>query len=169
MNPNRAAKYYYLKFLRLQGDPHSLALGVAVGLFVGTTPTIPFHSPLIIILAWLLRGNILAALIAAAVISNPLTWLPQYYFAWRVGSWLLPGHLTWHRIHGLLGLLTSCPDFRQSLSLLKQLGLDAAAVMLLGGVLLAIPFACAGYLLSFKFFSALRQKRLEKHILKRNP
>ncbi|MCX5874811.1 MAG: DUF2062 domain-containing protein, partial [Deltaproteobacteria bacterium] len=75
MKPTRAAKYYYLKFLRLQGDPHSLALGVAIGLFVGITPTIPLHSALIIILAWPLRGNILAALIAATAISNPLTWL----------------------------------------------------------------------------------------------
>jgi len=165
MKPNRAAKYYYLKFLRLQGDPHSLALGVAIGLFVGITPTIPLHSALIIILAWPLRGNILAALIAATAISNPLTWLPQYYFSWRVGNWLLPGHLSWDRTQALLGLFTSGIGYRQCLTPLKQLGLEAVAVMLLGGILLAIPFACAGYLFSFKFFSTLRKKRLEKHIL----
>lgn len=166
MKPNRAAKYYYLKFLRLQGDPHSLALGVAIGLFVGITPTIPLHSALIIVLAWILRGNILAALIAATAISNPLTWLPQYYFSWRLGSWLLPGRLSWERIQGLLGLFASDAGFSQNLALLGQLGLEAVAVMLLGGVLLAIPFTCAGYLLSFKFFRALRKKRQEKHFLK---
>ena len=166
MKPNRTAKYYYLKFLRLQGDPHSLALGVAIGLFVGITPTIPLHTALIIVLAWILRGNILAALIAATAISNPLTWLPQYYFCWRVGSWLLPGHLSWERIQTLLGLFASDASFSQNLALLGQLGLEAVAVMLVGGVLLAIPFTCAGYLLSFKFFRALRKKRQEKHILK---
>lgn len=166
MKPNRAAKYYYLKFLRLQGDPHALALGVAIGLFVGTTPTLPLHSVLIIILAWPLRGNILAALIAAAAISNPLTWLPQYYFSWRVGNWLLPGYLSWNKIHSLLALLTSSTGFEQSLAILGHLGLEAVAVMLLGGVLLAIPFACAGYILSFKFFNTLRKKRQEKHVLK---
>jgi hypothetical protein len=166
MKPNRTAKYYYLKFLRLQGDPHSLALGVAIGLFVGTTPTIPLHSALIIILAWILRGNILAALIAATAISNPLTWLPQYYLCWRLGSWLLPRRLSWERIQGLLGLFASDASFSQNLALLGQLGLEAVAVMLVGGVLLAIPFTCAGYLLSFKFFRALRKKRQEKHILK---
>ncbi|MDG4476550.1 DUF2062 domain-containing protein [Thiovibrio frasassiensis] len=165
MKPSRAAKYYYLKFLRLQGDPHSLALGVSIGLFVGTTPTLPLHTALIIILAWPLRGNILAALIAATAISNPLTWLPQYYFSWRLGSWLLPGLLSWERIQTLLALFTSGAGFRQTLSLLKQLGLEATAVMLLGGVLMAIPVACGGYILSFKFFSTLRKKRLEKHIL----
>jgi hypothetical protein len=166
MKPNRAARYYYLKFLRLQGDPHSLALGVAVGLFVGITPTIPLHTALILILAWLFRGNILAALIAATAISNPLTWLPQYYFCWRLGSWLLPGRLSWTRIQELLGVLTSGTGFKESLALLGQLGLEAVAVMLVGGVLLAIPFTCAGYILSFKFFRALRKKRQEKHILK---
>ena len=110
MKPHRTAKYYYLKFLRLQGDPHSLAMGVAIGLFVGITPTIPLHSALIIILAWPLRGNILAAFIAATAISNPLTWLPQYYFSWIIGNWLLPGHLSWNRIQSLLcmRLLGSC-------------------------------------------------------------
>lgn len=166
MKPNRTAKYYYLKFLRLQGDPHSLALGVAIGLFVGITPTIPLHSALIIILAWILRGNILAALIAATAISNPLTWLPQYYLCWRLGSWLLPGRLSWERIQTLLGLFASDASFSQNLALLGQLGLEAVAVMLVGGVLLAIPFTCAGYILSFKFFRALRKKRQEKHILK---
>ena len=165
MKPNRAAKYYYLKFLRLQGDPHSLALGVAIGLFVGITPTIPLHTALIIILAWLLRGNFLAALIAATAISNPLTWLPQYYLSWRLGNWLLPGHLSWIRIRELLELLTSGAGFKQSLALFGQLGLEAASVMLVGGVLLAIPFTCAGYILAFKFFRALRNKRRDKHIL----
>jgi uncharacterized protein len=166
MKPNRTAKYYYLKFLRLQGDPHSLALGAAIGLFVGITPTIPLHSALIIILAWLLRGNIVAALIAAMAISNPLTWLPQYYFCWRVGNWLLPGQLSWQRIQTILEVFGSDAGFKQSLTSLGQLGLEAIAVMLVGGILLAIPFTCAGYFFTFKFFSILRKKRLEKHILK---
>ena len=166
MKPNRAAKYYYLKFLRLQGDPHSLALGVAIGLFVGVTPTIPLHSALIIIIAWPMRGNILAALIAATAISNPLTWLPQYYFSWKIGSWLLPGHLSWNRIQSMLCLFSSDAGFKQCLSPLRQLGLEAAAVMIVGGVLLAIPFACPGYILSFKFFCTLRKKKRERHILK---
>jgi len=165
MKPNRTAKYYYLKFLRLQGDPHSLAMGVAIGLFIGITPTIPLHTALIIIFAWLLRGNILAALIAATAISNPFTWLPQYYFSWRLGNMLLPGHLSWGRIQDLLSLFASDTGFQQKLAPLGQLGLEAATVMLLGGILLAIPFTCAGYIISFKFFNAIRQKRRDKHIL----
>ncbi|MBA3003350.1 MAG: DUF2062 domain-containing protein, partial [Desulfurivibrio sp.] len=140
-------------------------LGVAIGLFIGITPTIPLHTALIIIFAWLLRGNILAALIASAAISNPFTWLPQYYFSWRLGNLLLPGQLSWNRIQDLLSLFASDTGFQQKLAPLGQLGLEAVTVMLLGGVLLAIPFTCAGYIISLKFFSALRHKRREKHIL----
>ena len=44
MKLNRLGKYYYLKFIRLKGDPRSLALGTAIGVFVGLTPTIPLHT-----------------------------------------------------------------------------------------------------------------------------
>ena len=39
----RTFKFYYLKFVRLQGAPSVLARGVAVGTFIAVTPTIPFH------------------------------------------------------------------------------------------------------------------------------
>ncbi len=165
MKPKRLARYYYLKVLRLEGDPRSLALGVAIGLFVGVTPTLPLHTVLILALAGLLRGNILAGLLAATAISNPLTFLPQYYFSWRLGSLLLPGRLSWERIEGLLAGFDSGAGFQENLASLGHLGLDAIAVLLLGGVLLAIPFTLAGYLLSLRFFIALRKKRQAKHIL----
>lgn len=165
MKAKRAARYYYLRFLRLQGDPHSLAMGVAIGLFIGITPTIPLHTVLAMAFCWLLGGNILAAFIAAAGISNPLTWLPQYYLSWRIGDWLLPGRLSWERIQNLLSQLSSGADFEQSLTLLAQMGTDAALVMLMGGILLAIPFTCLGYIFTLKFFRAIRRKRMEKHIL----
>jgi len=32
--PQRALKYFYLRFIRLKGDPSTLAKGVAIGVFV---------------------------------------------------------------------------------------------------------------------------------------
>jgi len=161
----RAARYYYLKFLRLQGDPHSLALGVAIGIFIGITPTIPLHAILIIALCWPLGGNILAGILASTVVSNPLTWLPQYYLSWRIGDLFLPGRLSWERIQVLLAGFSDGADFSQSLELLGRLGADAAMVMVLGGVVLGLPFTVAGYYFTLKFFRSLRLKRMEKHVL----
>lgn len=165
MKPERTARYYWLKFIRLKGDPSTLARGVAVGLFVGVTPTIPLHTALVLFFSALFRGNIIAGLIASMAISNPLTWLPQYFFSWWIGSQFMPGHLSWERIKGLLNLLTSGASFQESIRAMGQLGFDAILVMVLGGVLLAVPFTAAGYLLSLRFFEKIRKKRQEKHIL----
>ncbi|MDP3478975.1 MAG: DUF2062 domain-containing protein, partial [Desulfoprunum sp.] len=50
MRLKRLGKYYYLRFLRLKGDPYSLAFGTAIGVFVGLTPTMPLHTAIILIL-----------------------------------------------------------------------------------------------------------------------
>ena len=77
--PLRASKYYYLRFIRLRGKPSVLARGVAVGIFIGITPTIPFHTILALIFAYVLRGSKIAALLATFLVSNPLTFFLQYY------------------------------------------------------------------------------------------
>jgi len=162
----RSLRYIYLRFKRLQGSPHALALGVALGTFIGLTPTIPLHTALIVPTTLASRSSTLAGLLAAGVVSNPLTFAPQYYLAWRIGDWLLPNRLSWEQIRDLLRQLTSGQGFGESLELLGRIGLDAAAVMLLGGALLALPFAAASYPLTLRFFLMIRQKRREKHILR---
>ena len=48
-------------------------------------------------LALFLRGSKVAALIASVMVSNPLTFFPQYYFSWQIGNWLLV--ITSYSIH----------------------------------------------------------------------
>ena len=72
IEPQRTIRYYYLKFIRLKGDPSSLARGVAVGTFIGITPTIPFHTVMTLALAFLLRGSKVAALLATVIVSRDL-------------------------------------------------------------------------------------------------
>ncbi|MFZ5615234.1 MAG: DUF2062 domain-containing protein [Pseudomonadota bacterium] len=62
----------------------SLAGGLALGLFIASTPLLG-HVPLVLIGALLLRVNIPAA-VGAALLTNPLTMPPFYYFAFRVGE-----------------------------------------------------------------------------------
>lgn len=166
IQPQRAARYYYLRFLRLKGDPHTLARGVAIGLFIGVTPTLPLHTILILLFAYILRGNTIASLISATLVSNPLTFAPQYYFSWRIGNWITPGDLSWDRIKGILDILTSDAGFVKSFESLNQIGREAIVVLLAGGCLLAIPITLVGYFLSFNFFKAIHNKRCEKQILK---
>jgi uncharacterized protein (DUF2062 family) len=55
-------KAFYLRLRSLQGDPHYVAVGMAVGVFVAFTPTVPFHTLLTIALAFVLRGDLKKAM-----------------------------------------------------------------------------------------------------------
>jgi uncharacterized protein (DUF2062 family) len=164
--PLRATKYYYLRFIRLRGKPSVLARGVAVGIFVGITPTIPFHTILALIFAYILRGSKIAALLATVLVSNPLTFFLQYYLSFRIGNWLTPGNISWEKMTELMDALSNGANFSESLSALGHMGLEALLLLLTGGMILAIPFTIASYVLSFLFFRSMQQKRREKHILK---
>ncbi len=107
LDPKRTARYYYLKFIRLKGEPCVLARGIAIGTFIGITPTIPFHSVMALALAFLLRGSKVAALLATFVVSNPLTFFPQYYLSWHIGNRLLPGKHSWGDVSELINLVVN--------------------------------------------------------------
>lgn len=160
----RTGKFYALKFKRLRGDPRSLALGTAIGVFIGISPTIPLHTVAIIGVTLLLRVSTIAALISASVISNPLTMGPLYYLCWLAGDLVLPDRLTWDRILVVLEALKHS-GFMDSLRSVSQLGGDAILVMLAGGVVLGLPLAIASYFLSRRFFITVQHRRRRKHLL----
>lgn len=162
--PKRTFRYYHLKFLRLKGDPESIARGVGLGVFIGITPTLPLHTVAIVVLAPLLRGNIIAAILAATLVSNPFTFFPQYYLSWHVGNWLIPGNMSWKSIQSLLNLFSEA-SFRESVVAFFHLGRQTIITLLTGGVLLAIIPTIAAYFLSRAIIIKFRKRRIEKHIL----
>jgi hypothetical protein len=164
INPQRTFRYYLLRFKRLGGDPRSLAMGTAVGILIGLTPTVPLHTVTIIGTTLLMRVNTIAALISATIVSNPLTFVPQYYLCWKIGNLILPGRLTWARLQEVLQILTD-EGFFDSLKALSTLSFDALLVMMIGGFLLAIPPALISYYFSLRFFLKIREKRRRKHLL----
>jgi len=160
----RTARYYFIRFKRLRGDPKSLAQGAALGMFIGISPTVPLHTIAIISLSILFRSSAIAALIVATVVCNPLTLVPVYYLCWRIGDFILPGRLTWSRIQEILEILTH-EGFVESVKYISQLSIDAIAVMMTGGTLLAIIPTCATYYFSLHFFLKIQEKRRKKHLL----
>ncbi|MDX1610171.1 MAG: DUF2062 domain-containing protein [Halofilum sp. (in: g-proteobacteria)] len=65
----------------------SVSGGFAVGLFTAWIP-LPLQMLIAAALALLLRVN-LPLSVVLVWITNPLTMGPMFWFAWRVGSWLL--------------------------------------------------------------------------------
>lgn len=139
-------------------------MGAAVGAAIGITPTLPFHTVMILSACLIMRVNPIAAILAATIVSNPLTFIPHYYAAWWLGDLFLPDRLTWLQIKELLFQLKSVGIF-ESLQTIWEVGLNTSLVMMTGGVLLAIPTAIISYLLAYKFFVTMHRKRREKHLL----
>ena len=166
LEPRRVARYYYLRFIRLKGHPSVLARGVAVGTFIGITPTIPFHTILALIVAFVLRGSKVAALLSSIIVSNPITLVPQYYLAWQIGNWMTPGKHSWDDLSILIKAIIHGGQFGETLSALGQIGLDSLFVLLAGGIVLALPFTFVFYCLSYMLFSSIQKRRLEKKVLK---
>ena len=69
-------------------DETTLARGVAVGLFIGMTPTVGIQTTMMLVASFVFRANFFAAFIVSNV-SNPLTMAPLYYGWNRLGHWLI--------------------------------------------------------------------------------
>ena len=68
-----------------EGTPAQRARGMAVGVFSGCFPLFGLQTLLGIMLASFVRGNRLLAA-TGTWISNPFTYLPLYWFNFKVGS-----------------------------------------------------------------------------------
>lgn len=165
MNIYRTGRYFYLRFLRIRGTPHSIALGAAIGVFIGITPTVPFHSMIIFVLAILTRSSFISGLITSWLVSNPLTCLPLYYLAITFGNLVTPYHLDWERVKSIGDLFLSGATPSARLELLGTLGGEALSVMLIGGFLLALPWGVGSYFLFHRLIVKYRRKRHLKQVL----
>ncbi|MEM7722825.1 MAG: DUF2062 domain-containing protein [Pseudomonadota bacterium] len=84
----RAFHYVKHRMNRLPGTPEQIARGVFAGAIAVFTPFFMFHFVVAAILAKLMRGSIIAALLAT-FIGNPLTYIPIAYISLHTGHFLL--------------------------------------------------------------------------------
>ncbi|RKX59966.1 MAG: hypothetical protein DRP37_05865 [Thermodesulfobacteriota bacterium] len=166
ISPGRTVRYQWLRLVRLRGDPFVLARGIAIGTFIGLTPTIPFHTILIIFFCAAGRGNLVAGLVVSLLVSNPLTIPLQYYLSWKVGTILTGSSLSWEQVKYLMGLARDA-SMLEAVKLIYINSFRSMVSVLLGGIVFSLPFAITSY------FSALylyirRQKRRMNNLIKNN-
>ena len=68
----RAGRYLWHRLRRLPDPPHRIARGVFAGTFVNFPPIFGLQMVAAAGLAWVMRGNVLAAVLAT-LLSNPIT------------------------------------------------------------------------------------------------
>jgi uncharacterized protein len=142
----RRIRHFHRQFVSLKGDPRRIALGVAIGVFIGVTPTIPFHTALIVAVSALFRQHVTAAYLGSWFISNPLTIPIFYLFQYETGRFLL----------GAERCALALPDY--SLTTLANLGWHILLPLQVGGLLFAPLFAVPAYLFTRRLMAARKAR-----------
>ena len=84
----RAAQYVRHRVRRLPDTPEKISRGIWAGVFTAFTPFYGLHFVVAAVIAKIMRGNILASLMAT-FFGNPLTYIPIAYTSLTTGHWLL--------------------------------------------------------------------------------
>ncbi|MBB3929168.1 hypothetical protein GGR25_000187 [Kaistia hirudinis] len=156
----RAVRYHSKRLMRMSGSPHSVAAGFAVGVALSMTPFVGFHYLLCFVAAYLVRGNVLAAVLGTTI-GNPLTfpiiWLTTYETGGLVLGWFgrRPEALSFRQIsHGLLS------DSAHSIWPIFE-------PMLIGSIPVALVTATISYIAVYYATDAFRTARRERVAIRR--
>lgn len=143
----RLTRYWYLRIIRQNASARNIALGLALGVFVGAMPIIPFQTFTIVALAFVFRTNKLSAWLATCY-SNVFTMVPFYSFLFVVGDLILP-------FEGV----TFDPN-RLAMKELIATGWDAFLVILTGGLIFGVLAGTMTYF--FSLYGIRRYRRLRR-------
>ncbi|MEB3232014.1 MAG: DUF2062 domain-containing protein [Leptolyngbyaceae bacterium] len=154
----RRLRYFYLRFVRMRGSADAIARGFAVGVFAGCFPLFGLQTIIGIALATIFKGNKLMAA-AGTWVSNPLTYIPIYYFNFWVGQQLLAG----------VGIRTDLPEWsvvqdivvasgKEAFSQLIALGGMVSVALFLGCFVVGLVSAIATYFLGLWLIRLQRQR-----------
>ena len=102
----RAAVYVKHRLHRLPDNPEKIARGIWAGVFTTFTPFYGLHFIVAGTIAFILRGNVLAALLAT-FFGNPLTYIPIGIISLRTGEFLLGSEGLGHNGENLVSLFFS--------------------------------------------------------------
>jgi len=165
---SRSLSYLAKRVLRLSASPHSIALGVAVGIFASFTPFLGFHLAIALALSWLVAGNVIAAA-TGTLIGNPVTFPLIWAGTYETGRLILWGHDRSGGVHHHMSKLADASLFDIGLSGMLQRIADlwdpVIKPMLVGAVPLGLAFALVFYVATrwaTARFQAARRHRLEQ-------
>ena len=156
---SRSFSYFGKRIARLRASPHSIAIGLAAGVFAACSPLLGLHIVIALSIAWILSGNLIAAALGTAV-SNPLTFPFLVVADIKLGSILLqvppPSPEAAHHLVNFW-----------SLEKLKDLWQPVLKPMLVGSVPVGIALGLLAYVCCFYSVRAFKARRVLKMIERR--
>jgi len=145
----RWLRLWYLRLLHLKGRPEEVAGGMAIGVFIGMTPTVPLHTVLAVLVAYLFGKSKLAAAMGVWV-SNPLLLPFVYLLDYKLGRMVTR---------------TTPPSFAMSdfsIHKIIELGWGISYPLIVGGFILGLICAIPSYFVTKKIVILYREKRRKR-------
>jgi uncharacterized protein (DUF2062 family) len=146
------------KLLHIEDTPERTALAYAVGVFLGFSPLLGFHTLVGLAIAFLFRLNRVAILLG--VWTNSPWWIvPYYVFATWIGMWVMGFWMDWTTLKEIFqlgkvqGFMSS--DFWRQVSSQSDLVLS----FLIGSLILCTFLSLIAYPLSLKFIRLYRSRK----------
>ena len=151
-------RQWFRSILLLRDDPHSVALGTSIGVFVGLTPTFGIQMILVLTIAFLTRKlfrfNRFAALIAV-YISNPFTMVPIFWANYRLGAVFTKSQVTWEQFSGLFKYNSVSEWFNSFINVFRTLGTP----LIVGSLIVATFFALPTYPVMLRLLQRVHERR----------
>ncbi len=144
----RQVKLLLLRFIRLRGAPDEIAKGVALGIFIGMTPTFGFQMAIAVFFAFLLKENRLAAILGVWV-TNPVTAPFIYALEYESG-----------RI--LLGMERLALPGEFTFAALKTLGWEVTAPLLVGSLIYGVLCAALSFAMTLRMVPLAKAWRVPR-------
>jgi uncharacterized protein (DUF2062 family) len=146
----------YERFLKIRGEPREIALGFALGIFVGITPTLGSQMVIAAFLAAIFKWSKISAAMGVWI-TTPVTAPFIYGSTYVVGSKVLElfiGHPLpiKFKLREMTEMLSKAPEIFLALTI--------------GGILLGLPLAVVSYYLSYFVIQRYR-KNIKKTVVKR--
>lgn len=151
----------YIKIVKNDGTPHSLAMGLAIGVFAGFIVPTGGQIIIAIALAWLLRCSKILA-VMGTLITNPWTGPIFIPIECWIGGLLLGYDLSLPEITRQFGTLMTEPSFES----LKNIGMELIFSLLLGGAVFSVIFSIPTYYLALACVKIYRRRKELKLKLK---
>ena len=157
----RRLKYYYLRFMRLRGEPHELALGIAIGVFCGMMPILPFQIALAVAIALLFKVSKITAALGTWV-SNPLNWYFIYLYDFKLGAYLLGVEGGNESLKSVMASISRGDEMAVIWGKLFSSGITLVSTLLVGGVLIGAVVATPTYFIFLRIFQKIREWRQKR-------
>ena len=159
------------RVLTINDTPESIALGVALGMFVAMTPTVGIQMMIIVVLGTVVRANRIAGLLMV-YISNPITLVPIYLANYYVGALLLgmefrrdefeSGFGEFYQTVQTVGITEAIPALWDAF---VGLGWELSLPLVVGGCVLGAIFGIPLYPITLRGVRAHQRRRERKRAL----